>query len=180
MWFIGIDPGTQGAICLLNSQTNISTIMETPSSKNLGPTVRSLNTWFKEIRLFCGTEGVKIAVEDVHSLHGMSAKSNFQFGRNLAFVEMLAHLFYEEVEYITPKVWQKECGIVFDYSHMLLPTSSQKSTYRKNIIANTAVDLYPTAMLWGPMGGLKDGRADALMIAHCLSLRHGESNETSQ
>ena len=112
-----------------------------------------------------------VGIEDVHSMGGMSAKSNFQFGRNLGFVETLAHLSSPTVEYVQPKVWQKACGIEFIYSKGMSP--AQKSVLRKQTVAATAQLIYPDAELYGARGGLKDGRADALMIAHFLRLKYG-------
>ena len=43
----------------------------------------------------------------------------------------------------------------------------------KVAVANKAEGFYPEAQLHGPLGGLLDGRSDALMIAHYLKLKHG-------
>ena len=119
-----------------------------------------------------------IAIEDVHSLGGMSAKSNFQFGRNLGLIEAVTYLAdgVYNIEYVQPKVWQKACGITFKYP--LLADTATKAKWRKNWTATVAQDLYPNAELHGPKGGLKDGRADALMIAHYLKLKYGEKDGT--
>jgi len=61
-----------------------------------------------------------------------------------------------QVELIQPKVWQKEIGV----------QATGKAI--KQAVATIAHGLYPHAELYGPRGGLMDGRADALMIAHYL------------
>ncbi len=99
---------------------------------------------------------------------GMNAKSNFQFGRNLGLLEVIIHYAFNEVEYIQPKAWQKACGIKFEYPKKA--TASQKSKIRKETTAARCLELYPNADIYGPRGGLMDGRADALMIAHTLTL----------
>ena len=48
-----------------------------------------------------------------------------------------------------------------------------KPADKKKHVASIAMQLYPKANLSGPKGGLLDGRADALMIAHYLSIKYG-------
>ena len=95
-----------------------------------------------------------IMIEDVHSLHGMSAKSNFNFGYNLGAVTAICKASGLGVDKVTPKIWQKGIGI------------KPKDPSIKKSVANIALSLYPTAQIHGPKGGLLDGRSDALMIAH--------------
>jgi len=167
--FIGVDPGTQGAICLLSTgvQQTIKFI-NTPQSKELSASVKRIFKW-----LPCSDHINRIAIEAVHSMGGMSAKSNFQFGRNLGFVEIIFSYWFTNTEYITPKIWQKGCGIVFTYPANA--TAIEKKKIRKVTIAARVLELYPDAEIYGSRGGLKDGRADALMIAHYLALTHEEN-----
>ncbi len=102
-----------------------------------------------------------IIIEDVHSLPGMSAKSNFSFGRNVERVNLLAELSGVRVELIQPKKWQKFIGV------------KETGPAIKKEVAAIAKRLYPDASLFGPKGGLLDGRSDALMIAH-----YGAYNKT--
>ena len=68
---------------------------------------------------------------------------------------------------VTPKTWQKACGIAFK------PKSAPAE--KKRVVAAKAHQLYPSAALHGPRGGLLDGRSDALMIAHHMMLKYGGS-----
>jgi len=168
--FIGIDPGTRGALCSLDPEQGWIDFHDTPASYNLYTSINHVSLWIQSqmVRV------LNLTIEDVHSLGGMSAKSNFQFGRNLAFIETLAHLWYKDVEYVQPKVWQKGCGIEFNYP--LLASTTEKAKYRKRWIGMFAKQLYPNADIYGPRGGLLDGRADALMIAHYSYLKYKETN----
>ena len=158
MFVLGCDPGTQGALCLLDTSTNSTRFYETPKSKYLAHSVLTLSSqialWFPIIAY--------TAIEDVHSMGGMSAKSNFQFGRNVGLLEACLYSHIDNIEYIQPKVWQKEVGISF--------TPKSTPAAKKKITANIALELYPKAEIFGPKGGLLDGRSDALMIAHYLKL----------
>jgi len=158
--FVGIDPGASGAICLLDTRRKIHYFQPTP---NLKCSALSLYQWLLTQHALDPIH--LIAVEDVHSLYGMSAKSNFQFGFNLGQVRTVADMTEIGVELVQPKVWQKVCGITFK--------KGMSSPQKKRHIAATALQLYPKAELNGPKGGLLDGRADALMIAHYLSIKYG-------
>lgn len=165
---LGIDPGTQGALCFLDPTTGKTEFIDTPNTKKLWESLVNI-----EDRLRINAPRY-IAIEDVHSLGGMSAKSNFQFGRNLGLIESLIHLCgcEDDVIYVQPKVWQKTCGVEFKYTSGM--TTAEKAKLRKFTVAADARILYPTAQLYGPKGGLKDGRSDALMIAHYLRLTVGD------
>lgn len=143
---IGIDPGLSGAICALLINQNKVTFKSTAEDPLI------LFNWFEQMK---STYNLRcITIEDVHSLLGMSAKSNFSFGRNVERVNLLAQLSKVRVELVTPKVWQKFVGI------------KQKGPAIKKEVAEIAARLYPNAPLYGPKGGLLDGRSDSLMIAH--------------
>ena len=151
----GIDPGATGAICVLDSHD--------PAHVALLDLKKDSNTdiynWLHSQLRFRGSE---IWVEDIHSMHGMSAKSNFSFGKNLGIVTTIAELLKGiPPKTVTPKVWQKYIGV------------TAKGKPIKKQVAKIAQGLYPTAELHGKRGGLLDGRSDALMIAH-YGLKHME------
>lgn len=143
---IGIDPGLKGAICALLIKQNKLLFRCTPEDPLL------LMEFFNEVKKMYNLRC--IAIEDVHSILGMSAKSNFSFGRNVERVNLLAQLTKVRIELVQPKVWQKFIGV------------KQKGPAIKKEVAEIASRLYPTAALFGPKGGLLDGRSDSLMIAH--------------
>lgn len=158
--FVGIDPGAKGALCVVDTTSKHPIFQPTP---NLKCNALTLYQWLLTQHALDPIH--IIAVEDVHSLFGMSAKSNFQFGFNLGQVRTVAEMTEIGVELVQPKVWQKACGITFK--------KGMSSPEKKRHIAATALQLYPKAKLNGPKGGLLDGRADALMIAHYLTIKYG-------
>jgi len=95
-------------------------------------------------------------IEDVHSLFGMSAKSNFGFGRNLGYAIAISQIGTSGAiaRTVAPKVWQKYIGVTV------------KGKAIKNQVAQIAASIYPSASLHGKLGGLLDGRSDALMLAY--------------
>ena len=166
MLIAGIDPGTNGAIAVLDSESPDSVALLDLKNKSI------IDIW-DWLQADMPTEYdnlgykwssrvlIKIWVEDVHSMHGMSAKSNFGFGKNLGIVTAIAEIASNTVNTVTPKIWQKYIGVTV------------KGKAIKKEVAKIAQGLYSNAELHGKRGGLLDGRADALMIAH-YGLKHME------
>ncbi len=105
-------------------------------------------------------------IEDVHALFGSSAKATFSFGQRLGELEgMLQSMSIGYIK-VKPKEWQKHCNIVMPKK--ATTAIKKKTTY--NIISN----IYPLAELKGKMGGILDGRSDALGMCHYLRLNYGK------
>lgn len=143
---LGVDPGEKGAICLLVPSTGVIEFMPT----NTVP--YKLLCWLQAI---ADTYSVSLVmVEDVHSIFGVSAGSNFNFGFNLGLIHGLLEQIQTMKDTVTPKKWQKQLGI------------TEKGKGIKKNVHEMIQKLYPEATLTGPRGGLLDGRSDALAIAH--------------
>ena len=148
MLIAGIDPGANGAIAILDSK-NPDSVALLDLKKT---TINNIHNWLHSQLRFRGNE---IWVEDIHSMYGMSAKSNFSFGRNLGSILAITELLKGiPPKTVTPKVWQKYIGV------------TAKGKAIKKQVAKIAQYLYPQAELHGKRGGLLDGRSDALMIAY--------------
>ena len=148
MRLCGIDPGANGAIAILDSK-NPDSVALLDLKKT---TINNIHDWLHSQLRFRGSE---IWVEDIHSMYGMSAKSNFSFGRNLGSILAITELLKGiPPKTVTPKVWQKYIGV------------TAKGKAIKKQVAKIAQYLYPQAELHGKQGGLLDGRSDALMIAY--------------
>ena len=146
MLIAGVDPGANGAIAVLDSSN--------PDSVALLDLAKV--TPFDAYQWLHKQQPNSVWIEDVHSLYGMSAKSNFGFGKNLGIVTAIAKIAIngQTVKTVTPKIWQKYVGVTV------------RGKAIKKQVAEIAQSLYPTTELHGKRGGLLDGRADALMIAH--------------
>jgi len=166
--YVGVDPGAQGSLCLLDDIGYIQ-FFEPPKM------FKSPGSLIKEIQdAISGRIVIHSAIEDVHSMAQMAAKSNFGFGRNVQLMHTVMQLVPLKYELVTPKTWQKALNIpakkVFDSLGMSW----------KQGVASVALKIYPNAKLYGPQGGLKDGRADALMVAHYLKLKYGKNYDGSE
>jgi len=153
MKICGIDPGNKGAICVLDTSDPVR-VSILDLHKN---SIYKIAIWMHNQQIDT------IWIEDVHSLPGMSAKSNFGFGRSIGIVTTLSQIVIKgaAINTVTPKIWQKYIGI------------TEKGKQIKTQVAQIGQSLYPNACLHGKKGGLLDGRSDALMIAH-YGLHHKE------
>lgn len=160
MQYLGIDPGTKGALCLLDPS------FPDPIFISLDPKGHSAQAIFLTLQVTMKDGPIQAAIEDVHSLPGMAAKSNFTFGGMLWRIRTILDCLDLPYELVQPKVWQKAVGA---------PTRKflDGEMDLKVAVADLAQGYYPEAHLHGPKGGLMDGRSDALMIAHYLKLKHG-------
>ena len=147
--YIGVDPGAKGQFCLLVPETKAVSFISTIEK----PT--DIMSWLRGCN---HTYNVAvIMLEDVHSIYGMSAKSNFGFGYNVGVVNALSRASGNSVDLVTPKVWQKHVGV------------RAKGKDIKKDVAAICDRLYPSVSIRGPKGGLQDGKSDSLMIAHYAS-----------
>ncbi len=151
---MGIDPGAKGALCALIPSDPQAIFLDTTEK----PVV--IRDWFIQIQKEC--ELRVIVLEDVHSIFGVSAKSNFNFGRNVERVYTMALLTEGMVDLVQPKKWQKAVGV----------KTTAKGKDIKKAVAEICGRLYPKVSIYGPRGGLDDGKSDALMIAHYAVLTH--------
>jgi len=143
--YIGIDPGNKGAICLLSG--DLTTIDFIDNSKPINHMVDWLeihkNNYFIK----------KVLIEDVHSIFGTSAKSNFSFGFNTGVLHGVIKALQLPLDTVNPKIWQKSFGI------------KSKGKLIKKEVATICNTLYVNPSIYGSKGGLLDGRSDALGIA---------------
>lgn len=153
MRYLGIDPGSRGALCSLNPLTGVTEFIDL-TAKDV-----DIHEWL----VFQRVHIARCALEDVHSLPGMAAKSNFGFGKQVGRIQTLLNIMSIEFILVQPKQWQQACDIP---PRKELPEGADLKVF----VAQKAQGLYPNAALHGPRGGLLDGRSDALMLAHYLTL----------
>lgn len=149
-YVIAADPGAKGAICALSSDKSIAFIDYTENTLELAD-------WLKS---YLPTDVKMAAVEDVHSIFGMSARSNFTFGKNTGILHGLLRGFGYSLDLIQPKVWQKAIGV------------KTKGKDIKKEVASIVTRLYPSCEIYTSRKRLLDGRSDALALAHYLSIKY--------
>lgn len=159
VFYLGIDPGAGGAIaCICDNQNMPKTHPFQWIEDYPGDEVAAANI----IRNFLyhasgGPSAVVAALEKVHSMPREGVSSAFKFGTSYGIWRGILASFEIPFMQPTPQAWQKgipERGV-----------GDKKKA--KTAIVTYASQLFPSAapLLRGPKGGIKDGRADALMIA---------------
>ena len=150
----GIDPGAKGAMCVLDSNDPAYLALLDLDKTSI----------YEATKWLYHQQVDSIYIEDVHSLFGMSAKSNFNFGKNLGLVTAIAEITSRGrlPNLVTPKVWQKFVGVTV------------KGKLIKKQVAEVINRLYPSANITGKRGGLLDGRSDSICIAY-FALNHKDS-----
>lgn len=151
--YIGIDPGKNGALAVIRESKGVSLV-----DFDLKAYINLLSYFKKSYDMFIG-------IEKVHAMPGEGVKSSFSFGERVGELKgILSTLdFDNNTEWILPQTWQKHIN-----------TDSNRG---KKAIADSLLSLYPSADLYGPRGGLKDGRSDALGIANYIYQKYNKDKD---
>lgn len=150
--FIGIDPGASGAMCIIQSLTNSSIGITLLDFKKVG-----IKGYADELRKYTNYNTLHIYLERVHAMPKQGVSSMFSFGQRLGELEGMLKTLDLDYETVMSRTWQKTIGVP--------PKSGKQGIY------TTVHSLYPIVQLYGPKGGLLDGRCDALGIAHYAKLQ---------
>lgn len=120
--------------------------------------------------------GLKMVLEDVHSLFGMSAGSNFNFGHIKGFKEGVLKTLGIQYELVPPKMWQK---VMWEEGDVVLK-ENKRTKDTKATSLNAAIRLWPnedfrkTSRSKIPHDGIIDA---ALMAEYCRTM---EQNGTKK
>ncbi len=152
MIYVGVDPGFSGAIAVLDGKK--VTVTDTPTYKiKSGKKNKNMYNEAMLVAIFSSFDpmSVHIAIEKVHSMPGQGVASMFSMGEGYGLLRGIITALKLPYTLITPQSWKKE---------MMSGQGKEKSAS-----CHRAQQLFPTAELFGPKGGAKDGRGDALLIA---------------
>ena len=140
MTYIGVDPGANGCMCILeDANTHIFADFKSNGIQGYADLLSDIDI-------------STIYLEEVHAMPGQGVSSMFSFGRRFGELEGMLQTLKLKYTLVRPSLWQKTIGVV--------PKSGKKGIYE------VVSQLYPNAQLLGSKGGIQDGRCDALGIAH--------------
>lgn len=160
-WFIGCDPGMEGAVALIPKDEpgrELLFVLDLPRTTD----GRSLDIAALRERIFSVIDDplspIVVCMEEVHAVPRFGSVGSFKMGRGLGNLEAMFKLMGPHGYFtVKPQVWKKSFGLVLDKKH----TGPQK----KKIDLEYARQYFgPAATAW--LARAKDhNRADALLIA---------------
>ena|ERR1700748_545282 len=155
---IGIDVGKKGGIVIIRSDDNDQYI-DTYRTPTIDKEV-DINEFYKILSQYKGTS-VHCVLENVHSIFGAGAKSNFQFGFVAGIIEGILASCKIPYTKISPKTWQKE---MWQGISVLKDAKGKTETKKMSLIA--AKKLFPNTNLLATTRSTveHDGIVDALLI----------------
>lgn len=147
-FYIGIDPGQSGAIAIINESSDVIELEDYPGDEI--SCAKLISNIMVDLNLEAKTVTLKAAIEKVHAMPKQGVTSMFKFGTNFGIWRGMIAMAGIPFILVPPRTWQK--GVI------------NKAQDKKPALA-AAARMFPEAELYGPRGGGKDGRADALLIA---------------
>lgn len=164
-FYAGIDPGQKGGFAILNTAGTTVRVWDMPlteAEKDRQKEIDLDGLWaiYKE---FKRRPGLALGIEWPTTRPGEGAERSERFGRGKGYLHAFAHLLRLDYYLIAPNLWKGRLG---------LPGKSDPGATK--LAADLLDRFYPdqTDCLRGPRGGLRDGRVDALAIAHFLRTRN--------
>lgn len=144
MNYLGIDPGTNGGIVLLDSEGKLLKAHKMPDTPmDILETIENIKTGFPDVVCF---------LEDVgNGMPGQSSKATATFARHNGHIEMALLALKISTEKVTPNKWQKTLN--------LLSKKGESKTSHKNRIKAYSQRMFPSLKVTLAL-------SDALAIAH--------------
>lgn len=161
--YVGIDPGKSGAICYVDTDGCLNKWVIPVSGKDVDAQA-----------LYDIIDGIKqyhdpvIVLEDVHSMYGMSANSNFQFGFVCGLIRAIVIVHRIPFHFVAPKTWQKVIWSTPDKVYKpKKPTQKNPSVDTKATSLNAAKRIFPNFDFTKNQRSRveHDGIVDAILIA---------------
>ncbi len=161
-FFIGVDPGLQGAIALINGRGNFLAVYDAPTVKVKKSNGGNKNTYIvSEMWTILETlvrahnaSSMHAIIEYQASRPGQGAPATFSQGYGYGLWTMALAAAHVPYEIVQPRAWKKFMGI---------PAGSDKGA---SIVM--ASQLFPHAPITTPRGREIDGRAESLILAEYL------------
>lgn len=163
--YLGIDPGKNGGIALIDSNGKVLLTSQIPLIAKKEVDVQQLCRFITNVVF--NTENIFICLENVHAVQQVSATASFEFGKICGILEAIIYLCEKPFQKVNPKTWQKEAWI--GITPIKLPSKDDKIKIDTKATSLLAVKrLYPVADLHlSPrVGNPHDGIVDAILIAH--------------
>ena len=159
--FLGIDPGMNGGIALIDTRARVHTVMAMPRTESdVWTELKTLMNSFSNTvpNLRTNQQSVRGMIEKVHSMPGQGVASAFKFGMGYGGLRMALNALYVPYEDVTPQSWMKTLEIP-------RKRKTESQSQWKNRLKGIAQQLFPDTEI-----NLKT--ADALLVAEVCRRRN--------
>ena len=145
MRIIGIDPGIKGGIAALKNTGELIEVMPLESPFKISYQISYLTSAYV-------AGGISIFVEEPFIKPGTASKSTFTGLVNYGILLKSVSMYCEDYSTVKPNVWK----------------SAFKLSKDKQLSMDLCLELYPESkeFIYGKNGGMKDGLAEAILIAY--------------
>lgn len=160
-FFFGIDPGFTGAIAWIDAygeQIGVEDLPVTGVGKKREFDLVALNALIYH-KIACVKHDCVVGLENPTTRPGEGAERCKRFGEGIGMLKALLTAHLVGYDCISPNLWKGRLG---------LPGKQDPNANKAG--AQLIVTHYPSTehLVYGPRGGVKDGRLDALLIAHWI------------
>lgn len=145
--YMGIDPGSTGAVAVISSeQVRVKQIPLTANKEcDIKEIVSFLDPYFPNITI--------CYIEKAQSMSNQGVKSMFTYGKTYGMLRAMLEIMGVPYQEISPQSWKKHFSLI-------------KKTKADSIaVAMKIFPMLDKSVFFGPRGGKKDGVAEALLIA---------------
>lgn len=164
MRYLGIDPGKTGGIAIIDTEDMVATDkLKVYDIPRIGLEVDVKG--FRDLLVELTRGDHHLCMEEVHTVFGSSAKSNFNFGQVVGLTKGLLLALNIQHSFVQPKAWQKE---VWRSGQVVKKADGGNDTKAESLLA---------AQRWFPNTKFlksKDGRVDAALIALYGKIKYGK------
>lgn len=159
--FIGIDPGFSGGFGVISPGAEPMAFDMPVKRRGGGDGYNALDlTALKNLIIDLGVGSrAKFGLENPTTRPGEGAERSFRFGKQIGNLEAMILAFNGDLTWIPPATWTNKMGFCGKQNASAIP--QRVSWWDRE---------YPAAagLIRGPLGGILDGRLDALLIAAYL------------
>lgn len=161
--WVGIDPGLNGGLFAIAENGAIKSWKMPVSGGKVD--ANGLYSLFSKLNTSCD---VTVVIEEVHSIFGTSASSNFTFGFVCGMIEAIVISHQLRFSKVQPKIWQKEIWLSSEVQYKALKEGKTKKSIDTKLTSQMAARrLFPKFDFRGTERSKKDhdGIIDAALIA---------------
>ena len=156
--FIGIDPGVTGAVAIVDLESGMSSVVDMPLTDENEVDALLLYKKIVALTLITSFENILCVLEKQQSMQKQGVRSTFTTGKNYGKLLALLEISSVTVLKVHPSSWKKYMG---------LSKVKKQSVDMANL-------LFSDHNFYGPRGGLKDGRAEAILMCEYGRLKEEE------